>query len=70
MVQLVNQMLKLNKQLDVNNDSQTQTILERRLKAIDKQIDFLVYSLYDLTPEQIDIVEKRIYNDKDCAWKD
>jgi len=67
MVQLVNQMLKLNKQLDVNNDSQTQTILERRLKAIDKQIDFLVYTLYDLTPEQIDIVEKRIYNDKDCA---
>jgi len=67
MVQLVNQMLKLNKQLDVNNDSQTQTILERRLKAIDKQIDFLVYSLYYLTPEQIDIVEKRIYNDKDCA---
>ena len=56
-VQLVEQMLKLNKQLSANNEPQTQTILERRIKATDKQIDQLVYRLYDLTGEEIEMVE-------------
>ncbi|RKZ71348.1 MAG: restriction endonuclease subunit R, partial [Gammaproteobacteria bacterium] len=57
-VQLVEQILKLNKQLSAHNDPQTQTILERRIKAIDKQIDQLVYRLYDLTAEEIEIAER------------
>jgi len=56
-VQLVEQMLKFNKQLSAHNDPQTQTILERRIKATDKQIDQLVYRLYNLTAEEIEIVE-------------
>jgi hypothetical protein len=45
--------------LSANNEPQTQTILERRIKATDKQIDQLVYRLYDLTAEEIEIVESR-----------
>ncbi len=58
MVQLVEQMLALNKQRAANNDAQTQTIIERRIEAIDKQIDQLVYTLYDLTSKEIEMVEK------------
>jgi len=56
-VLLVEQMLKFNKQLSAHNDPQTQTILERRIKATDKQIDQLVYRLYDLTADEIEIIE-------------
>jgi hypothetical protein len=51
MVQLVEQMLALNKQLATAKDSQTHNILERRIAATDKKINQLVYQLYDLTPE-------------------
>ncbi|MDM8558556.1 N-6 DNA methylase [Candidatus Parabeggiatoa sp. HSG14] len=57
-VKLVEQMLALNKKRDANNDPQTQTVLERRIKATDKQINQLVYTLYDLTAKEIEIVEK------------
>jgi type I restriction-modification system DNA methylase subunit len=57
-INLVEQMLTLNKKRVDNNDPQTQTVIERRLKATDRQIDQLVYTLYDLTAEEIDIVEK------------
>ncbi len=57
-VQLVEIMLTLNQQRSKNNDPQTQTVIERRIKATDKQIDQLVYTLYDLTAEEIEIVEK------------
>jgi len=58
MVQLVKQMLALNKQRAANNDPHTMKILERRIEATDKQIDQVVYRLYDLTMEEIEIVEK------------
>jgi hypothetical protein len=58
MVQLVKQMLALNKQRAANNDPHTMKIIERRIAATDKQIDQLVYRLYDLTTKEIDIVEK------------
>ncbi|EDN69230.1 Protein of unknown function DUF450 [Beggiatoa sp. PS] len=57
-VNLVEQMLVLNKKRVADNDPQTQTVLERRIKATDKQIDQLVYTLYDLTATEIEIVEK------------
>ena len=58
MVQLVKQMLALNKQRAANNDPHTMKIIERRIAATDKQIDQLVYHLYDLTTKEIEIVEK------------
>ena len=33
-------------------------LFERQIKATDRQIDQLVYELYELTPEEIAIVEK------------
>ena len=34
-----------------------QTLIQRRIDATDQQIDKLVYELYELTPEEIAIVE-------------
>ncbi len=58
MVQLVEQMLSLHKQLPDAKTGHEQTVLQRQIDATDKQIDKLVYELYDLTPEEIAIVEK------------
>ncbi len=58
LVQFVEQMLELNKQRAADNEQHTRTILERRIEATDKQIDQLVYTLYDLTAPEIDIIEK------------
>ncbi|KFO67887.1 hypothetical protein ER57_07840 [Smithella sp. SCADC] len=58
MMQLVEQMLSLNKQLAEAKTGHEQTLLQRQIDATDKQIDKLVYELYDLTPEEIAIVEK------------
>jgi type I restriction-modification system DNA methylase subunit len=58
MVQLVEIMLKLNQQLAAAKESQMKNILKRRIEATDKQIDLLVYQLYDLIAEEIEIVKK------------
>jgi len=58
MVQLVEQMLVLHKQLTEAKTSHEQTLIQRQIDATDKQIDKLVYELYDLTPEEIAIVER------------
>jgi hypothetical protein len=58
MVQLVEKMLNLHKQLATANVPQTKTVLTRQIEATDKQIDQLVYQLYCLTVEEIVIVEK------------
>jgi hypothetical protein len=50
-------MLTLNKQLAAAKAPQTQTILQRRIHATDKQIDEIVYQLYGLTAAEIEIVE-------------
>ena len=57
MVQLVEQMLSLNKQLAEAKTGHEQTLLQRQIDATDKQIDKLVYELYGLTEEEIKIVE-------------
>jgi len=57
MVKLVEQMLSLNKQLAAARTPQEKTALERQISATDKQIDQLVYELYDLTPEEVSIIE-------------
>lgn len=57
MVQLVEQMLTLNKQLPEAKTSHEHTLIQRQIDATDRQIDKLVYELYGLTPEEIAIVE-------------
>ena len=57
MVNLVDRMLELNKQLPKAKTDHDRTALQRQIDATDKQIDKLVYELYDLTEEEIGIVE-------------
>lgn len=59
MVQLVEQMLSLHKQLPAAKTEQEKTVIQRQIDATDKQIDQLVYELYGLTEEEIKIVEGR-----------
>ena len=62
MVNLVDQMLALNKQLAAaktahDKTAHDKTNLQRQNDATDRQIDNLVYELYGLTEEEIGIVE-------------
>lgn len=58
MVQRVEIMLTLNQKLVSSIDSHSRTIFKRQIEATDRQIDNLVYQLYDLTTEEIELVEK------------
>jgi hypothetical protein len=57
MIDMVDQMLTLHKQLADAKVPQSKTILQRQIETIDRQIDQLVYDLYELTEEEIKIVE-------------
>ena len=57
MVELVDRMLELNKKLAEARTPQAADVLKRQIEATDHQIDQLVYDLYDLTPDEIAIVE-------------
>jgi hypothetical protein len=57
MVELVDQMLNLHKNLVAAKTPQEKTSLERQISATDAQIDQLLYGLYNLTLEEIKIVE-------------
>jgi adenine-specific DNA-methyltransferase len=56
-VELVERMLSLNKQLSQAKSSKDKDILKRQIDLTDSEIDRLVYKLYDLTPEEIELVE-------------
>ncbi|MCX7038070.1 MAG: N-6 DNA methylase, partial [Spirochaetes bacterium] len=58
MVALVDSMLDLHKQLATANSTAQKTIIQRQIDATDGEIDRLVYALYDLTAEEIAIVER------------
>ena len=47
----------LHKQLAEAKEPQTKTVLQRRIETTDRQIDRLVYELYELTEDEIKIVE-------------
>ena len=55
---LVEEMLALHRQLAAARTDHEQTNLKRRIEATDRRIDRLVYDLYNLTDEEIRIVEK------------
>jgi len=56
-IELVEQMLALHKQLPEARTGHDQTHLQRQIDATDRQIDKLVYELYGLTEEEIAVVE-------------
>jgi type I restriction-modification system DNA methylase subunit len=58
MLKLVKQMLELQKKRAAALDSEAKNLLSRRIEATEQQIDHLVYQLYDLTPQEIEMVEK------------
>jgi hypothetical protein len=60
MVKLVEQMLELHQRLSAAKTPQENTSLERQIAATDAQIDRLVYDLYGLREEEINIVEGTI----------
>ena len=57
MVSLVDQMMELHKKLAEAKIPDEKTRLQRQIDSTDSQIDQLVYELYDLTDEEIKIVE-------------
>ena len=61
MVALVEEMLVLHKQLASARMEHEQTSLKRQIDATDRRIDRLVYDLYNLTDEEIRIVEKDVF---------
>jgi type I restriction-modification system DNA methylase subunit len=60
LVELVDKMLKLNKELQAKTFDSEREPLERQIAATDKKIDALVYKLYGLTEEEIAIVEGKL----------
>jgi len=58
MVALVEEMLALHRQMAAARTDHEQTNLKRQIDATDSRIDRLVYDLYNLSEEEIRIVEK------------
>lgn len=56
-LQLVDQMLAAKTQLAGAQTERDKGFYESKCATLDRQIDSLVYELYDLTPEEIAIVE-------------
>ena len=57
MVSLVDQMLAVQKKLHATSSPIEKKQYQQEADILDKQIDTLVYELYELTPEEIRIVE-------------
>jgi hypothetical protein len=57
MVELVDHMLDLHKKLHDANTPHEKETLQRQIDATDRQIDLLVYELYELTEEEINVVQ-------------
>lgn len=53
LVKLVDNIIAINKKLVGENNPNTKEILERQVRALDEEIDRLVYGLYGLTDEEV-----------------
>ena len=60
MVSLVETMLDLHKRLAEAKTPTDRQLLERQIATTDNQIDRVVYELYELTEEEIGIVEEAV----------
>jgi hypothetical protein len=58
LVKLVESMLEQNQQLQKAKLQTEKDRLQRRIDFIDSEIDNLVYQLYDLTIDEIEIIKK------------
>jgi hypothetical protein len=58
LVALVENMLELQKKYHNTRMEQDKELYERQIKIVDAQIDRLVYDLYGLTEEEMNVVEK------------
>ena len=58
MVGLVERMLELHERLAGARIERERTVIGHQISAIDNQIDRLVYELYDLSDEEIQVVEE------------
>ncbi|AGA65410.1 fused endonuclease-methyltransferase [Brachyspira pilosicoli P43/6/78] len=57
LIKLVDNIMELNKKLSSEKNPNSITMLNRQINAVDKQIDALVYKLYNLNDEEIKIIE-------------
>jgi hypothetical protein len=55
---LVKEMFPLNKQIGAATTDHEKAVLQRQIDATDRKIDEIVYELYGLTDEEIQIVEE------------
>ncbi len=62
LINLVDKMVSLNKQLNKigNKKTDEQAKIEGKLKGIDKEIDDLVYKIYDISEEEKKIIEQKL----------
>lgn len=60
MVKLVENMLDAKKSLTVAQTDKDKQFCERFCDSLDKQIDTLVYNLYDLSADEIRVVENSV----------
>ncbi|GHV62656.1 hypothetical protein AGMMS49587_10150 [Spirochaetia bacterium] len=55
---LVDKMLELKRRERTEPNPQVKTVIGRQIGAVDTQIDKLVYELYNLTEDEIKVVEE------------
>lgn len=60
MIALVERLIDLHKRLVGTKTGQEKTVLQRQFEATDRQIDRLVYELYDLSEDEIQVVEDSV----------
>ena len=58
MVALVERMRDLHKRLAEVKTLHDKTLIQRQIDMTDREIDRLVYALYDLTPDEVAIVQE------------
>ena len=59
-ISLVNQMLAAKKELQIANIESDKKFIKQRIKILDSQINEEVYRLYDLSKEDIEIIESSL----------
>lgn len=64
MASLVKRILDLHQQLAAAKNPNDKTRVEREIDVTDRQIDQIVYELYGLTQEEINVVEEATYSTK------
>lgn len=54
---MVERMISLNKQKSSESNPETVKLIETQIRVTDKQIDQLVYNLYDLNSDEISLID-------------